>query len=277
MAVPPDRVPPDRGSRLAVGAFVALTIATIGAFFLIQHLKVATPLINGLPAPVPSAINPVSGGTCLLRDPKGQLVPVSFRSTKISFYLQRRAAVVDVDVVTPAGRFVARMEGSGRHMPVLRRRTFTWTGRRADGTVAPDATYDIRVTLVNQAPPLLIANPRTGAAESVTIETHSPRLTVTAVTPGPVVDATHPTVTIHYSGNDGIRPRVLILRAGRVLKNYAATTNAGTTVWNGTLAGGRPAPPGRYLVALTMTDRTCNRISSPRSAALAPQAVVSVR
>jgi FlgD Ig-like domain len=272
MAVPPGRV-----RRLAVGAFVGLTIATIGAFFLIQHLKVVAPLINGFPAPVPNAINPVSGGTCLLRNSKGQLVPVSFRSTEVSFYLQNRAAVVDVDVVTPGGRFVARMQGSGRHMPLLHRRAFTWNGRKADGTVAPDGTYDIRVTLVNQAPPLIIANQRTGAVESLTIQTLPPRLTVTAVTPEPVVDATHPTVTIHYSGSDGIRPRVLILRAGRVLKNYAATTNAGATAWNGTLAGERPAPPGRYLVALSMTDRTCDRVSSPRSAALAPQAVVTVR
>jgi hypothetical protein len=196
----------DRPSRLAAGVFVGPIIATVGAFFLIQHLKVAAPPINGFPAPVPSAINPVSGGTCLLRNSEGQLVAVSFRSTKISFYLQNRAAVVDVDIVTPTGRFVARMNGSGRYMPLLRRRTFTWNGRSADGTVARDGVYNIRVTLVNQAAPLLIADQGTGAVESVTVRTRPPRLTVTAVTPDAVPDATHPTVTIHYAGNDGIRP-----------------------------------------------------------------------
>ena len=43
-------------SRWPVATFVALAIATVGAFFVTQHLKVTTPLIAGFPAPVPSAI-----------------------------------------------------------------------------------------------------------------------------------------------------------------------------------------------------------------------------
>lgn len=274
MSVP---VAPDRVSRLAAGGLVALFVSTIGAFFLVQHLKVSSPLINGSPFPVPSVLNPLTGGTCLLRNSKGQLVPVSFRSTTLSFYLQHRPAVVDVDVVTQRGRFVARMKGSGRYMPVLRRRAFTWNGRATDGTVAPDGTYHIRVTLVKEAAPLLLANQRTGALESLIVQSRPPRLRVTTVTPDTLVNAPHAMVIVHYSGNDGIRPRVLILRAGRVLKNYAATTDVGATAWNGTLAGERPAPPGRYLVALSMTDRSCNRVKSPSTAALAPQAIVTVR
>ncbi len=38
--------------RLPVAAFVALALATVAAFFFIQHLKVSTPLIAGDPCPI---------------------------------------------------------------------------------------------------------------------------------------------------------------------------------------------------------------------------------
>lgn len=265
-------------NRLAVGAFTALAIATVGAFFLIQHLKVTTPLINGYPAPVPAYINPVSGGTCPMTNPRGRRVLVSFRRTRVSFYLQNRPDIVDVEMIRPDGTAVALMGGSGRHMDVQRRRTFTWNGRGRDGQVVPDGVYDIRVRLVQQGRELLIRNQNTGAIEPVTVQTHAPDLVVTGVTPSTVAVPGRSAVTIHYAGNQGLRPRVLIFRRGgtRPVKSYAATTKGGTSAWNGTLAGGRAAPAGTYLIVLRMTDRTCNRVQSPRSAAAAPQAVVTV-
>ena len=38
-------------SRLSLGAFGALVVATVGAFFVTQHLKVTTPVIAGLTPP----------------------------------------------------------------------------------------------------------------------------------------------------------------------------------------------------------------------------------
>lgn len=267
-------------SRAPVAVFAVLAAATIGAFFITQHLKVSTPLITGFPAPVPGTINPVSGGTCPLPGPGGRPQDVSFRRMQISFYLLNRPDVVDVDIVTPGGALVRRLPGSGRYMALKQRRLFTWDGRRADGTLAPDGSYDIRVTLVHQDRSLLITNQSTGALEPVTVQTHPPALRVTAIIPDAVATAGRSQVVIHFSGNQRLRPRILILRAGgsRTLKNYAATTKAGTSVWNGTLAGDRPAPPGRYLVALRLApDRTCNRVQSPMTVAAAPQAVVGVR
>ena len=46
-------VPPMVTTRLSIVAFAALVAATIGAFFVTQHLKVTTPLIQGFPRPVP--------------------------------------------------------------------------------------------------------------------------------------------------------------------------------------------------------------------------------
>ena len=39
-------------SRLPTGAFAVLVAATIAAFFITQHLKVTTPLIQGFPRPI---------------------------------------------------------------------------------------------------------------------------------------------------------------------------------------------------------------------------------
>jgi FlgD Ig-like domain len=269
--------------RLPVATFVVLAAATVGAFFLTQHLKVTTPLINGFPAPVPGTINPVSGGTCRTRNPRGRLVPTSYRRMKVSFYLQNRADVVYVYIVNQEGRVIRTLPGSGRHLATFRRRVFVWDGREEDGRVAPDGAYDIRVSLAHQGRTLTIAKP-TGAVEPVTVQTQPPRLEVTDVTPRSLTAGGHAALTIHYSGNQGLRPQVLILRVGtggshpRLVKVYAATSKAGTSAWNGTVKGGGPAPPGTYLIGLRLSpDRTCNTVQSALTPATAPQAVVALR
>jgi hypothetical protein len=267
--------------RPPVATFAMLGIATVGAFFLTQHLKVTTPFINGLPAPVPSTINPVSGGTCRVRDPKGKLVPVSFKEMRVSFYLQNHADDVSVEIVDQ-GKVVRTLPGSGRYMSTFKRRQFVWDGRESNGRYAPDGAYDIKVSLEQQDRSLLIRK-TSGAVEPVIVQVHPPPLLVTAVAPRVVSVSSHPSVTIHYTGNQGLRPQILILRiAGsrtpRVVKSYAATTRTGTSEWNGTRAGGLPAAPGTYLVGLRLwPDSTCNRVQSALTPAAAPQAVVTVR
>ena len=268
--------------RVPVATFVALGVATVGAFFLTQHLKVTTPLINGFPAPVPSTINPVSGGTCKVRNPKGRPVPLSFKRMRVSFYLQNRADDVYVYIVNSEGRVVATLPGSGRYLTTFKRRVFVWDGREQDGTVAPDGTYQIRVSLAHQGRTLTISN-SSGAVEPVTVQSHPPRLVVTGITPRVVAVPGRSAITIRYSGNQGLRPRILILRlaAGsrpQLVKSYAATSKAGTSAWNGTLAAGVPAPPGTYLIGLRLApDKTCNTVRSALTPSAAPQAVVTVR
>ena len=270
-------------TRLPVVTFAVMGIATVGAFFLSQHLKVTTPLIAGYPAPVPNTINPVDGGTCLLRNPQGVKVPVSYKRMHISFYLLHRPDTVDVTIVSRGGRIIRTLPGSGRHMGRKKRRTFVWNGREDNGSIAPDGIYDIRVSLVHQNRSLLISNQNSGAVEPVTVQTHPPALAVTGVSPRDISGFGGATVTITFTGNQGLRPRILILRltgsgSAQLVKSYAATRVSGTSLWNGTLKGGRPAPPGRYLIGLLLAhDRTCNRVQSPLTAAGAPQAVVTIR
>jgi hypothetical protein len=266
-------------TRWPVAAFVALAIATVGAFFVTQHLKVTTPLINGYPAPVPSTINPENGGTCAVAGPKGVVQELSFKRMRISFYLQGRSDNVDVYIVDSDQRVIRTLPGSGIYMRVKQRHRFTWNGREDDGRIAPDGSYEIQVALVHQGRKLTIAT-NSGVVEPVTVQTHPPALVVTSVTPAVLTSGAGSQVMIRYAGNQGLRPRVLILRGGssKVLKNYAATARNGTSLWNGTLAGGLPAPPGEYLVALRLSpDRTCNRVQSPVTVAAAPHALVTVR
>jgi len=252
--------------RLPVAAFVALVIATVAAFFVTQHLKVTTPLLQGSPAPVPAAFNPVSGRVCKVRNPLGERVPTSFRRMRISFYLQHRADDVDVYIVDQDGAIVDTL-ASGRHMAIDHRVEFTWDGRRDDGSVASDGTYYVRVSLIHQGRTFTISN--SAGPETVTIETRAPALAVTSVRPALIPQASGAAVVARFTGGGGRRPQVVIYRTDLpggavVVKRYDAT-NRHRTLWNGTLSGGRPAPQGTYLVGLQLTDPACNVARFPAS------------
>ncbi len=267
-------------SRWPLAAFISLAVATFGAFFIVQHLKVATPLINGFPAPFPRTFNPVAGGVCRLRTGRGVARAVSFRRMKVSFYLQNRADAVDVYIVDPAGRQV-RQIGFDARMRVKVRRTFYWDGRLADGSIAPDGEYEIRVDLIHQGRSFVISDQSTGAPEPVTVDTAVPRPVVTAVTPASIPASGGRVVAIRYSGAvPGVRRvRVLIYRAAggrlRLVKGFEASPRASTVSWDGMIAG-RPAPRGSYLVAVRVTNSACTTGTSPLTVAAAPRAVLAV-
>jgi flagellar hook assembly protein FlgD len=254
--------------QLPVAAFVALVLATVGAFFVVQHLKVSTPLLAGHPRARPAAFNPVDGGTCRLRNHLGVLVPTSFKRTQISFYLLHRADDVDLYVIDGDGDIVDTL-ASGRHMAIDHRTLFTWDGRTSNGTIAPDGTYEFRISLIHQGRSLVIPN------SSVTVERAAPKLTVTGVTPAIIPTPGVAAATARFTGAGHLRPRVLIYRSdplGRLVlvKSFAATTSRGRTTWDGTLAGGAPAPQGTYLVGLKLTDAACNTARFPSRLPPAP-------
>jgi hypothetical protein len=266
-------------SRLPVAAFVALVIATVGAFFVVQHLKVTTPLISGFPAPAPSTINPVAAAICPVRNGKaGRPAPTSFRRMKVSFYLLNRADNVDV-YIDHDGINIVTLPGSGRYMKVKKRHTFVWNGRLDGGAVAPDGTYYIRVSLVHQGRTLIIANQSTGGLEPVTVDTARPAPVVTGVSPVTFSSASASPVTIRYRGAGGVRPQILIYRVGsgtvRLVKQYAATSRSGMSLWDGTIDG-HPARAGTYVIGVRVTNKACTTGSSPVTTAGAPHAVVTV-
>lgn len=258
-------------SRLPPAAFAVLAAATVGAFFVTQHLKVSTPLIAGFPKPSPDAISPTGNG-CGGAD----------RVTQFSFYLLHRADDVAVYIVDPSGSIV-RTLSSGRHMRVGVRTPdgqFPWNGREDDGRVAPDGTYYYRVALLHQN--RTVEYTRT----PVQVITHPPHPLVTSAKPDLIPQAGAP-VTIH--GRSGAKGRGVVqaqiyrtdISGGpRLVKAFRTPWKGGEAEWDGKIHG-RPAPAGTYLVGLEATDRACNtgRFPSamPPPAGSTPDAGVTVR
>ena len=149
--------------RLPVAAFSLLVLATIAAFFLVQHLKSTTPLIAGFPKPDPAVIDPRARGGC-----EG----VSAGPMRISFYLLHRSDDVDVYVTDQSGAIVATLATS-RYMRARppERVQFSWSGREDGGRIAPDGLYDIRVELIHQGRSYVVADQDTGALEPVRVQT----------------------------------------------------------------------------------------------------------
>ena len=235
-------------TRLSTVAFGVLVAATIAAFFVTQHLKVTTPLIQGSPRPVPGVINPVHAVPCLGRNTG---------STTISFYLQHRSDDVDVYVVNSDGTIVHTV-ASGRHMRKDVRNpdgVFHWDGSLADGQVAPDGTYYFRVALLHQGRTIDLTS------VPVKVKTVPPRPVILSVSPSVIQSGSSGvSVTIRYAGNENRLATVLIYRLDepggpRLVKSFL--TGGNTAVWDGRIRQ-RPAPAGTYLVGLEVTDAACN-------------------
>jgi hypothetical protein len=244
-------------TRLPVAAFAAVVVATVGAFFVTQHLKVTTPLIAGTPSPFPSWINPVSGNTCYVPTANAPRY-VSYRYTTISFYLLHRADNVDVWVVDSKGGIVATL-ATGRYMPVRDRTAFVWNGRAADGAFAPDGPYYVRVELLQQDRTLEIST-NGGTPLPITIRTVPPHPVITRVDPD-VIRRTGGLVTIGYAGNEHRGGTIRIYRTSsrgaRLVKSFPTPWNGESVVWNGKI-NHRRARAGTYLIGLDVTDAACN-------------------
>jgi FlgD Ig-like domain len=238
-------------TRLSTGAFAVLVAATIGAFFLTQHLKVTTPLIQGFPRPVPGVIDPLHGVPCQQGRNSG--------STTISFYLQHRADTVIVSVVDQADGDVVRTVANGRHMRKDVRYpdgVFHWDGRADNGQVVPDGTYYFRVVLIHQ-------NRKVDLSDvPVKVKTAPPDPVLTSVTPSVIPGPNGSHVTIHYAGNENRGGTILIYRMDlpggpRLVKTFLTPWKGHTAVWDGTIHG-RPAPRGTYLIGIEVTDAACD-------------------
>ncbi len=144
--------------RLPQIAFALLSLATIGAFFIVQHLKTTAPVFWVIPSPIPADLNPVAGRTCTSSPTRAHPagVRLNYRQTSLTFSVTR-ADTVGVYIVSaenPSGNTVATLSpgtpmqaapGAGQDS-----KTFRWNGRLADGQPAPDGTYYFRIVLEHQ-------------------------------------------------------------------------------------------------------------------------------
>src|SRR5262249_6340069 len=153
--------------RAPVAVFGVLVAATVAAFFVIQHLKVTTPIYGGYPNPVPSAINPLgTSGSCGARRRLVGGAPLSYRPTYISFYIFK-ADEINLYVVNSQGAIVDTVADSF-HMPPKKRVGFFWNGRDSNGTIVPDGVYRFRIALTHEDRSAPIGGP-------ITVDTVPPR------------------------------------------------------------------------------------------------------
>src|SRR2546423_7475379 len=155
---------PVSSSALARSVFVLLVLATVAAFFVTQRLKSGQPVVKRLA--LQRYFSPNGDGR---KD-----------RARISFFLPK-GDLVTVDVVDGEGDRVRRLVDGrslrrGRHV-------YSWSGRADDGTVPPDGTYYVRVTLRRQG------RAATGV-RGIELVTEPPHPRVLAVRP-PWVPARH--------------------------------------------------------------------------------------
>jgi FlgD Ig-like domain len=241
-----------RTTRLSTSAFAALVVATIGAFFVTQHLKVTTPLIQGYPAFVPATIDPAHGVRCGRYDSG---------SATISFYLQHSSDDVDVYVISNQTGAIVDTLATGRHMRKGVRHpdgVFHWNGRESNGQIAPDGTYYLRVALIHQGRTIDLTD------APVKVKTVPPHPVITSVTPVSIPTASGSMrVTIRYRGNENRGGTVLIYRlaasgAPTLVKTFLTPWKGQSAVWDGTLRGQQPAPAGSYRLGLKVSDAACD-------------------
>jgi hypothetical protein len=235
-------------TRPARFAFALLVVATLGAFVVTQKLKSSPPLVvrphlSTVFSPAPDA---------------------RVRRAKISFWIVN-GDDVSVSIVDEQGRIVRKLLDG---YPLRKRVRITryWDGRTDSGEVAPDGHYRVRVALIHQGRTVDLP-------QEIALDTRSPRPLVTDVTPhagnGPAFLPQHGVdeVTIHIRGTEGRRSRLLIYRTDvsppRRVGQITIPFHRRTTTWDGTL-GGRPAPPGTYLMGLLVADRSGNPGTFPR-------------
>ncbi len=262
-------------TRLPVVAFVGLAVATVAAFFMTQHLKVATPLIAGYPRPVPAGINPVSGTRCY--DPAvGKTL--NYRVMTISFYLLHQSDRVDVWVADAQGRVVATLASgsfmTGGSHPV--RKQFVWNGHERNGALAPDGTYYVKVHLINQARTVTISD--NSGPIPFRVITAAPRPAITRVSPHVIHQSRPVPIHISYTGNGSRLATVLVYRLDRrhrpvLVKSFI--TGGHGTIWNGMIRR-RPAAPGTYYIGLKVTDLACNTGQFPPTLSPLPADAASI-
>ena len=148
---------PVSSSALARSVFVLLVLATVAAFFVTQRLKSGQPVVKRLA--LQRYFSPNGDGR---KD-----------RAHISFFLPKGDRVT-VDVVDAEGDRVRRLV-DGRSLARGRHAT-SWGGRADDGTVPPDGTYYVRITLRRQGRAAT-------SVRGIQLVTQPPHPRVLAVTP----------------------------------------------------------------------------------------------
>ncbi|HWD70002.1 MAG TPA: N,N-dimethylformamidase beta subunit family domain-containing protein [Solirubrobacteraceae bacterium] len=144
--------------RLPQIAFGCLALATIGAFFVVQTLKTKAPVFWTTPSPIPAAISPIIGRSCVSRPtkahPYGVALNYRYATLKLSVTHADTVGVYIVNADNPTGNTIDTVS-SGTPMRAAKfageyPRVFRWNGRLTGGQPAPDGRYFFRIVLEHE-------------------------------------------------------------------------------------------------------------------------------
>ena len=235
---------PPEVSSLAQAVFALLVLATVAAFFITQKLKHE-----------PSVVQQVR-----MTNSFGPL-GVAHTLERVSFKI-KHADEVTVTVVNSGGDDVTTLYGP-RHLAAYHKLSLAWNGRLANGRLAGDGRYHVRIRLRNQNRTVL-------TQRSFLLNTHPPQPEVAAITdgtaaptPGPAILPTpdRKPLEIAISPGSGIDPELFIYRTdvtpARFVEQLPLAVGATTASWDGTVHG-RRVPSGTYVVAIRDHDHQGN-------------------
>ena len=225
---------------LARIVFALLALAAVGAFFVAQRLKSAPPIVQGLR--LSSEVFSPNGDGRLDRE-------------RVSFRL-KRGATVDVAVVNEQGDAVRELASGLSLKAYSRSPELSWDGRDADGRVAPDGRYQVRITLRGEGRSILVR-------PSFLLDDTPPRVEVLSVGPrkgpGPEVIARPGRQQARIRWRPGVREgRLLVFRTSpepvRLVYERPVSGGATKALWDGRTSSGRAAAPGTYLAVVERLD-----------------------
>jgi flagellar hook assembly protein FlgD len=234
-------------SRLAAGVFVALVVATFGAFFVAQRLKNSPSVVQRF------RLDPVLSPN---RDGRKERAYVTFRL--------KRGDDVSVSIVDSAGDVVRRL--ASRRIRAYTPVRFAWDGRTDDGSRAPDGVYRVRITLRAEGRSITVMNRST----RLDVTPPSPRVTSIGPEKGPgpellpLPKGGPLTVRLQAPGR---RPVIRVFKTSpgplKLVREETLRDGARSWSWEGTTKRGRKLSPGTYLVSIEVRDQAGNRGVSP--------------
>jgi hypothetical protein len=230
----------ESSARLATIVFVVLVLATVGAFFVIQRLKRATPVATKIH--LQRYVSPNGDGR--------------LDRAVVQFKLPKANDSVTVSITDANGDEVRRLADrrlrKGRHR-------FHWNGRDGSASVVPDGFYYLRVVLNGEGRGSF-------SRDGIEVITKRPRARLVGVNPPRVPPGAHQAVTIAFAGPSRPAPVISVYRTDsgnpRLVTRFNGTAGKQSAQWNARIAG-RPAPPGTYAFGVTVQNVARVAGSSP--------------